>query len=634
MKYSLYIPFISLINILIVAIFYFNKQRIKSQENKIYSALLIANIFGLLLEFLCTFAVRGQIPSDILSMLVLKAYLLYLLTYQILMTIYIYVITRKDQNTDFSLFKNVFMTTTFIVYVISIVFLIVLKLNIYNSGDQLYSYGPATIYLYLLFAFLVIVWIALLIKNRKTTSVFKLIPVLLFITMGMLITAIQLKYPWMILITAGESLITVLMFHTIENPDLKMLRQMEISMLKAERANKAKSDFLSSMSHEIRTPLNAIMSLGAVIITEDNSDQPINTIKEDLKDIYVASEDLLAKVNSILDVQKLETNDFKSENTNYNLRDLIDDLVKANEAKLNEKNLEFRFFYDETIPGTLYGDKNGISQILMNFFTNAVRYTDFGFVELKVHSLQKNDTCQLIISIKDSGKGLSEEKIAKIFDKFERLGQENTTNGGFGLGLAISRRIAELMGGKITVSSDGINKGSMFSYTVVQKIVSSEAFKANTTAIKAETREARYSLVDDEIQNLNEMSEVRPINNEHKKVLVVDDNKLNLKVASRLLKTYELDVTTALSGEECLELLKTNQYDIIYLDIMMPGMDGIEVLNKIRENPNFNTPIVALTADSVPGAEERYLQLGFNAYLDKPIVKDNFEKVIDKYLRN
>ncbi len=403
--------------------------------------------------------------------------------------------------------------------------------------------------------------------------------------------------------------------NTVINRQYDEIRQ---AKEEAERANTAKSRFLANISHEIRTPINTIMGMNEMALREDPTGVPksyfISMINYSL-DIRNASESLLSLINDILDMSKIESGKMNRVDVEYDTMDMLRSIVSMIRMRSNQKELVFDVNIDEMIPTRLYGDSGKIKQIVLNLLTNALKYTSVGGFSLNVSMDEMtDDVCKLRFSVKDTGIGIKEEDMDKLFSAYERLDeQKNSSIQGTGLGLDISRRFAELMDGSLTCESV-YGEGSEFTLTVDQKIKDVTpigVFKEHDDGSAKGPYVPQFIAPDADI-------------------LVVDDTPMNLNVIKGLLKATKVFVTTATSGEECLEKIKETKFNVVLLDHMMPGMDGIETLARIRENyPDL--PVYALTANAASG-EEFYKSKGFNGYLAKPIDSTALEKAIMKHL--
>lgn len=610
MNSSIFFQICSLFYISLLLIIYFSKKRLGTVENKIYIILAVTNLIGLILDISSVYTISNMSQYPILNKFVSKAYLVYLLSWMFLFTIYVFIISTNkkiDKNkTELHLsdYKNKVYPAT-ILYFIFLILTIILPLYYKDNGNVIYSYGPSTNLLYFVSGLCIFTWLICLLLNFKQIKQKKYVPIFAFLIIGTLVTIIQGAHPEYLLMTSMETFITFLMYFTIENPDMKLINELNIAKDQAIKANNAKSEFLSSMSHEIRTPLNAIVGFSQALSEEDINDNA----KDEVKDIMMASNSLLELVNGILDTSKIESGKIEIVNTEYQFKNIYDELVILAKARMGDKPLDFRCHYDEDIPSVLYGDYTRIKQIILNILTNAVKYTREGYIDFSVSSVRKDDICRLIISVEDSGIGIKQENIPKLFTKFERLDLEkNITIEGTGLGLAITKKLVELMNGTIVVQSI-YGKGSKFTIAIDQRVVNKE--------VVVEKREEK---------------KVSEVHAEGRKVLIVDDNKINLKVASRLLENYKLDITTVESGALCIDKVNSDTYDLILMDDMMPNMSGVETLHKLKEIDGFATPVVALTANAVTGMKEKYLNDGFDDYLAKPINRDELNNIVAKYL--
>ena len=608
MKGGTFFTLTSLFYICLLTIVYFSKKRLKTPENIIFSLMILTNLVGVVLAIMCYFTITNIAIMPRINTFVSKAYLFYLLTWITLFTEYIVVISL-DKRKDYAKKRLRLYSILTIISIIGGIAVIILPLYYNSTPGSIYSYGPAANVAFGLgFAYAALCVIFMLL-NLKTVKKHKYLPLFAFIVFGTASALIQKANPSLLLITATETFVTFLMYFTIENPDLRMIEQLNIARDSAEKANAAKTDFLSNMSHEIRTPLNAIVGFSNLLLDDKNIP---DSSKDSIKDIVLASENLLEIVNGILDISKIEANKLEIVNNEYDFNKFANELIVLSKGRLGEKPIDFKVNIDSSIPPVLYGDVQRLKQICVNILTNAIKYTKNGWIEFKISSVQKDDVCRLIISVEDTGIGIKNENIDKLFNKFERIDlEENVTIEGTGLGLAITKKLVDLMNGKIVVQSV-FGKGSKFTVCIDQKIVSNPTIKLEET------------------RNLTPV-----INIINKTVLLVDDNKINLKVAEKLLDNYGIKTESVDNGFACIEKIQAgNKYDLILLDDMMPKMSGVETLKKLKEINGFNIKVVALTANALTGMKEKYLSEGFDDYLAKPINKDELNKVINKYLNN
>lgn len=599
---------ISFIIVLLIIIFiFFSKERVKSIENEFFVSLIILTMIGLIIEmFIYFLVIKSGYKFIFFINFLTKMLYIYFLLWMYCFILYNFCVFMEIKSKQDEKYKK---GSTFLksIYFLFIIITIFLPIEITKNLSCFYPGGIGTYVQYLMS---IIGFTALIIigfKNKKLLTNKVSIPLIVCFILGFISIITQYYYNELMFIVPTHAIAVILMYHTIENPDIKMINALELAKEQAEKANRAKSDFLSSMSHEIRTPLNVIVGFSECITKSDD----LVEIKEDAQDIVTASQNLLEIVNGILDISKIEADKMEIIGVNYSPQIIFDELIKIIKTRIGEKNIEIRTNYAVDIPQTLFGDKGKIKQIITNILTNAVKYTDKGFIDFEVKCINEKDICNLMISIKDTGRGIKPEQLDKLFTKFSRLEEDkNTTIEGTGLGLAITKRLVEMMNGKIVVQST-YGKGSTFIVYLPQKIADDN----KTNEIKKETAILKTKF-------------------NQQKVLIVDDNQLNIKVAEKILKEFDLDITGVDSGFGCIDKIKGNEkYDIILLDIMMPKMDGVKTLQKLKEIPNFNIPVIALTADAMEGTASKYLNEGFDAYLAKPINKEELLKILNKYLK-
>jgi len=587
-------------------ILFFSKSRIDSKETKLYGFMLISSFFDIILvlaELIITYYFLDYVNMYLVKGLNKIDFIHYIM-WPTLLSLYTIYVTYLDEE-KYNKAKKIFLTLD----IIAILIEFMLPINIISTKEVMGVTGIGPAFVFLISSFYVIVNIIILIKNYKKIKNKKNLPFLFFLIFIIIAMLLRVYNPTLIVIPAIIVYINMIMYFTIENPDVKLIEEINIAKESAIKASNAKTEFLSNMSHEIRTPLNAIVGFSEALQSDERI--PVEA-KEDIKDIVMASDSLLEIVNGILDISKIEADKLEIINTTYSPKKVFDELVVLTRGRLGfEKQIEFKTSFSSDIPATLYGDYARVKQIVLNLLTNAVKYTNEGYISFTVECVNINkDLCRLIISVEDSGIGIKKDKIDKLFTKFERLDEErNITIEGTGLGLAITKKLVELMHGKMVVQSI-YGKGSKFTVSLDQKIVATK-----------------------EKEEIKEKTVVKG-NYKGKRVLVVDDNKLNLKVAERLLREYNLFVDEVASGFDAIDRINMGvPYNLILMDDMMPKMSGCETLKELKKNKDFHTKTVALTANAISGMREKYLSVGFDDYLAKPIKKEELEVILDKYLR-
>ncbi len=388
--------------------------------------------------------------------------------------------------------------------------------------------------------------------------------------------------------------------------------------VKAEEASEAKSIFLANASHNIRTPINAIIGMNEIILRESSE----SNIIEYATEVERAGKSLLSTINDILDISKIEAGKMDIIDVDYETGTVLSDVIALMLRTAREKGLELRANIDENIPEKLHGDEIRIKQILMNLLSNAVKYTDVGSIECTVKVVKIDSmNVELYFEVKDTGRGIKKEDIAKLCDEFKRIDEkDNRSIEGTGLGMSIVANLLNMMGSKLEVESE-FGKGSVFSFNLVQGVLGAEPIgDFEDKYLKKPAKRKRYN-----------SSFVAP----DARLLVVDDNRVNLSIVRGLLKNTEIQIDTVGSGEECLEVVKEKRYDIIFLDHMMPGMDGVEtlgVLNEMEDNLSCNAVVIVLTANAITGAGSMYKSLGFDDYLSKPIDYKMLERILVDHL--
>ena len=601
---TIFLNYSGLLYTLLIALCFFCRKKVNNIDTKIYGVLIIVTFLELIFGLISSYAIYFDnlyIFKSVISRLFLCAILAWIFTF----TIYLVNIeTSKVKN------SKRLNWVLFGLYGVSTLLICFLPLNYTCENKVIYTSGMSVNVLY--FSAFVYILICMIVgfKNIGKKEK-KLIPLWIYMVFGTFCSVVQIFHPELFLVVPLEVFITSVMYHTIENPDMKMVEQLEKAKNEADRANRAKTDFLSSMSHEIRTPLNAIVGFSDCIVNSNS----LTDAKENAKDIVNASKTLLEIVNGILDISKIESGKMELVCISYDSRAAFREVANLLIPKMEEKGLKFSSYIAPDVPAVLYGDVNNVKKIITNLLSNAVKYTDKGFIRYEVSCVNDGDTSRLVISVEDSGRGIKQDAVKNLFSKFQRLDEDkNSTIEGTGLGLAITKQLIDLMGGQIAVHTV-YGSGSKFTVMIPQKI--------STEVIKIESEIEKPKVIQKDIDLAAA------------KILIVDDNNLNLKVASKLLeKQGANNITCVNSGFDCLDRISMGEkYDLIFMDDMMPKMSGKETFLKLKAIPGFITPVVALTANAISGSKEEYLKVGFSDYLAKPIEKSELTRVLGSVLK-
>ena len=618
MKYNISFDICAFIISLVIYIALRTTYYIKSDKSNAFRKYVLVVSISALMDIITAITIDyGQYVNDILNVWLNSAYQVTsaLTLYFGILYIYVYVDNRSKTSVwiDRILFLSYFL---FIIGNIFFGYCFTFENGVYIHNKFFYSF-------YLISGCLVIHAFLVITIKRKFYNKKEFIFSLLFTFVPIVTMIFQIILGKVLIVYFGESLSALVMLFSIETPDyhqlMKTMDELEKAKEDANIANVTKGRFLANMSHEIRTPLNGIIGMNSMILKNSDDAQVITYSKK----IDSASHGLLSIINDILDFSKIESNKLDIIPEKYSVRDLFNEAYELVILRAEEKNLLLELSNDNDLPSVLFGDKNRIKQIVVNLLTNAVKYTKEGSVKLNV-AFEKVDSemINMIVKVKDTGIGIRQEDQDKLFDAFQRVDERNNRNiEGTGLGLGISKLLSELMGGKLYFTST-YNVGSEFVFEINQKVIDNtrvgNILNYEPTEIARDKVESNFSV-------------------KNSKVLVVDDVEMNIFIMESILNDLGFDVESAMSGEKCLELVKQKDYDIIFLDHMMPVMDGIITLEKMYEIEGFadkNIPVIALTANAISGAKEEYLNFGFNDYLSKPIELPELYALVKKYLTN
>ena len=611
------LSFGSLFFSLLLTIVYYIKSKQTKIDNKIFKAMLISLNLTVLSEIVAILVIYYLPQKEFLEDVVSR--INWMLTITWIMIIASYILTLgnayKIKSYKEYISNSSDIKTLLVVYLISMIICFVVKFDNYSSSKGAYLAGPALYFMYAIGIIAILISIVGVIRSDKKFPDVKLTPIIIGIIVSAGTMILQRIFPMYLMLTCMFVFDTYILYFMFENPDLYLIKELELSKQKAETSDRSKTDFLSNMSHEIRTPMNAILGFSDGILSEKDFNE--KNIKKDISHIYSAGNNLLEIINNILDISKIETGEEVVEEKEYNIGSIVLELRSIIESRLEQKNIKFITNIDPKIPRRLIGDKTKVFQILLNILSNSVKYTEVGRITLKINCDITGNKANLHFRISDTGFGIKEEDYDKIFSRFSRL--DNATQNeieGTGLGLVITKRIVTLLGGNIWFESE-YGAGTIFYIDLSQKISDNEGI--GNFLIDGEEKKKREYL---DCSNY--------------KVMIVDDNKLNLKVIKKILSNYKLQVVSFDNGIDCINDVKSGtKYDLILLDHLMPKLDGIETMRVLRELDDYDIPpIVALTANAITGMSEMYINEGFDEYLSKPINFSELDKLINKYFNN
>jgi len=603
---------ICILIVLFITLLHFTSNNKKTASSRCFSALLVCTFFQLSFDIVTIYTVNHlELVSPITNRIAHDIYLGLMLS--IFYLVYRYLETIIEEEIGRKLRRALLAPIPLVITLLGVIFL---PLDYIESTRSNYSYGPAAFMAYIGVATYLIFIVLLLMQYRKIIPLKKKRAIYFALLSEIPVAVYQIMVPDSLISCLAMVLLNVGIYMTTENPDAHLVEQLEKEKQRANAANQAKTKFLANMSHEIRTPITAVLGMNELLLRETKEPGT----KQYAKNIEGAAKSLLSIINDILDISKIEAGKLTVISTEYNLADVIKDISNMISFKASMKELNFQLLIDENIPRKLIGDDIRLRQILVNLLNNAVKYTHKGSVLLHVHLMPSTDEDFAVVhfSVEDTGIGIREEDIKKLNAPYVRVDEQQNRNiEGTGLGISITKELLRLLHSRLQILSK-YGVGSVFSFTLRQKIVDKRPIGVMTL-----NQEENYM----EYQHSFEAPNAR--------ILLVDDNEMNRHVFVGLLKETKIRIDEAANGREGLEKIKSNAYDIIFMDHMMPDLDGVETFRLMKELDNFpskDAPVVILTANALVGAKEKYLAEGFRAFLDKPIDHQKLEALIAELL--
>ncbi len=579
---------------------YFRKKVFKSKENKVYSILVVVSFFELIVELILNFVgpMYKEIPNVSYFVARLFSFGVELWITILLCYVLFVCLSIKKKERYIPVVRNIAVVLMIVFTTLNFI----LPLNFKYDGYIAYTYGPSVNIIYLSAFLYSFIGIIALIRNIKNIKDKRFFPILIFLIVGGIASYIQYMNPGLLLATPIHAFITFLMYFTIENPDVKMIEEYHKAKEISDNANEDKTMFLYNMTNDIRLITKDInYNTDAAINEMSNKKVDKDLVNDYLRAIKENTARFTTMTNEILDVDSIDSASIKVYDDKYNIKLLLKKIVTLYSDECSKKGLTFRSDIASDLPEYLYGDNLGLKNVLISILDNSIKYTKEGYIELNINTIIKNNIARLIITIEDSGVGISPDEMDSIFYKRK----EEIDGSNMKSNLFTARKLITLMGGTIIPSSNYGN-GTTMKIVLDQKIVEEANEKYN-----------KYESFYDE-----------------KKILLVDDNISTEKIISKLIRDTNIKLDYVSLGKEALDKIRGKEkYDLILLDEVMDPLDGVTVMKKFKDIRNFKTNVILLTRNNEYEYNEEYLKYGFSGYLLKPISKDKLFEIIDKYLK-
>ena len=608
---SIGFPLCSLFFVIFIVLMYLNKKRYKNIENTIFISLLTLSFCCIFSEFIYVYFLSSETASEIAKIVSCKMFLIFMITWIMAFCLYLLALLTKDQDLEIKRTKRKkIFPVALLLEIISIVLVCFLSIDTTSSSNNVYNFvGDATYVAYVLGGFdilLALYTIAfrpdLVKKGQRIIMGLAIIFVAVTLLLQFIFPALDYNIQ-----NFQFTLLLLALYLTLENQDNKLLTEHEEQKAQAEEANKEQTEFLTSMSHEIRTPMNTIIGFSDALIREGATNEEV--VRRDVKNIHSAAITLLDLINNILDLSRIESEHEKIIEKEFNVQDVAIELDTSVKNKIENKDIEYSITIDPNLPQTMKGDYVKVNKIVCNLVGNIINYTDDGSISIKIGFVKTDGSdCSLYFEVSSNGSEIPQDEYEKYYLNEEENNKINT----YALELHVARLYAKMLDTKVeTIKAERFNIG--YKVEIPLQII-------NPTPIG----DISGLLAKDE--------EIKDITFDNKKALIVDDNTINIKLIERFLTELKFNVESVTSGNECIEKIKTNDYDIIFLDHMMPIKDGIQTLNEMRDLKANMPPVIALTANSYAGVKEFYVNNGFKDYIAKPVNRGDLINIISKYL--
>ncbi len=607
MKETIYLSASALLYAILIGTIFFAKKKFKTNENNIFSKLVIITIVSLVSELLIP--VIGSKLTYFWYLFTMKIYLICCIAWLSTFIEYAFIVSRNDQDSininykeRYNKLYKIYTAFTFVIMLI----VLILPIHYYQGGTVEYSYGPAVDLtfgcggLYLLFILII------LIKNRKHLKNKGYWPIIFLAVLFTAVVIIQKLVPGLLLINFTLAFITSIMYHTIENPDIKMVEELSKNRRLVEKHNESKSNLLFKISQDVRQPIKEIISVSDNVSVKDD----INEIKEGIRLINYDAKQVSSIINNVLNISEIDVKNIKVFENTYVVPNLYNEIVLIMKNQMKD-NIDFRYSISDDVPKTLYGDPTKIKQIICSVLSNSIKHTENGFIELNINAIVRYDICRLIISIEDSGSGMELEKINSILESDAELSKEDIEQlDSLDVNLKNLKKIINVLGGNLLIKSK-VDKGSTFTIVLDQIMP-----------------EIQKDVVVDKINNFSKI-----VSNK-KRVLVIDDDPKELDHISKILNNNNLEVVTAMYSKECIDRIKSGEkYDLILLDDEMVPDSAVSTFNQLQEIPKFKIKTVIMLEKNKEFIKEDYLNdYTISDYLLKDKLKEELERIIKKYI--